>query len=55
MARKHRGSEPKPDLDEPLSLYPFDPDEVLRRIVQEPDKTTSDRAKPEGAEEPTKP
>jgi hypothetical protein len=47
MARKRHP--PKPDLDEPLSLYPLDPEDVLRRIVQEPDK------KAEETEEPTKP
>ena len=48
MASKHRGR-PKPDLDEPLSLCPLDPEEVLRQVVQEPDKA------PEDAEESTKP
>jgi len=46
MARKRH---PKPDLDEPLSLYPLDPEDVLRQIVQEPDKAPTD------SEEPTKP
>jgi len=51
MAAKHR-RRPKPDLDEPLSLYPLGIEEALRRIVQEPDKAPE--AKPED-EEPTKP
>jgi hypothetical protein len=46
VARKQ--GNPKRDLDEPLSLYPLDPAQVLRHIVQEPDKTTSDRTKPSG-------
>jgi len=49
MAPK-RQRKPQPDLDEPLSLYPLDPEEVLRQIVQEPD-----RARPQEDEEPTKP
>jgi len=53
MAPRH--GKRHPDLNEPPSLYPFDPEEVLRRIVQGPDKTTSDRTKPDNDEEPTKP
>jgi len=46
--RKHP-RKPKPDLDEDISLYPLDPEDVLRHIVQEPDK------RDEKAEESTKP
>lgn len=42
----------QPDLDEPLSVYPLNPEEVLRRILQGPDNTTT--ADTEEEEEPTK-
>lgn len=49
MVRRHRKR--RPDLDEPVSLYPMDPEEALRKVLQQPPLDKRDQADEEDEED----